>query len=207
MRTGDGRPIPPLLRAEVNRLRRRLVTTLEMIREVEAERELELQTQDFHVKMKLGSGRRTRSRADWRDQAIGAARPQDCVGLYFRCNLSGRRKRLVLPSCDSEAPASRGNLDRGRARRAYHPSPRSGGMACFEEASHPGQHHALAFSAEIARAPGREHLAIHARQSALKPHLQISQRHFGHCCFAWNKLIDMPWKIISIGIRDWAYRS
>jgi hypothetical protein len=28
-----------------------------------------------------------------------------------------------------------------------------------------------------------------------------------HCCFAWNKLIDMPWKIMSIGSRDWAYRS
>src|ERR1019366_347062 len=28
-----------------------------------------------------------------------------------------------------------------------------------------------------------------------------------HCCFAWNKLIDMPWKIISIGTREWAYRS
>ena len=26
-----------------------------------------------------------------------------------------------------------------------------------------------------------------------------------HCCFAWNKLIDMPWKIMSIGTRDWAY--
>jgi transposase len=24
-----------------------------------------------------------------------------------------------------------------------------------------------------------------------------------HCCFAWNKLIDMPWKIMSIGLRDW----
>jgi hypothetical protein len=23
-----------------------------------------------------------------------------------------------------------------------------------------------------------------------------------HCCFAWNKLIDMPWKIMSIGIRS-----
>ena len=23
-----------------------------------------------------------------------------------------------------------------------------------------------------------------------------------HCCFAWNKLIDMPWKTISIGTRD-----
>jgi transposase len=46
MRTGDGHPIPPLLRAEVNRLRRRLVITLEMIREVEAECEQALQTQD-----------------------------------------------------------------------------------------------------------------------------------------------------------------
>ncbi len=28
-----------------------------------------------------------------------------------------------------------------------------------------------------------------------------------HCCHAWNKLVDQPWKIISIGRRDWAYRS
>jgi hypothetical protein len=28
-----------------------------------------------------------------------------------------------------------------------------------------------------------------------------------HCCFAWNKLINMPWKIMSIGTRKWAYRS
>jgi transposase len=28
-----------------------------------------------------------------------------------------------------------------------------------------------------------------------------------HCCYAWNKLIDMPWKIMSIGLRDWALRS
>src|SRR6266550_1869678 len=46
MPTGDGRPMPPLLRAEVDRLRRRLTMTLEMIREVEAEREQALVTQD-----------------------------------------------------------------------------------------------------------------------------------------------------------------
>ena len=28
-----------------------------------------------------------------------------------------------------------------------------------------------------------------------------------HCCFAWNKLVDMPWKIMSIGTREWAHRS
>jgi transposase len=38
LRTGDGRMLPPLLRAELDRLRRRLVLTLELIREVDAER-------------------------------------------------------------------------------------------------------------------------------------------------------------------------
>jgi transposase len=26
------------------------------------------------------------------------------------------------------------------------------------------------------------------------------------CCEARNKLIDQPWKIMSIGLRDWAHR-
>jgi len=39
LRTGDGRKIPHHLRAELDRLRRRLVLTLELIREVEAERD------------------------------------------------------------------------------------------------------------------------------------------------------------------------
>jgi hypothetical protein len=27
-----------------------------------------------------------------------------------------------------------------------------------------------------------------------------------HCCSAWNKLTDQPWRIMSIGLRDWTYR-
>jgi hypothetical protein len=27
-----------------------------------------------------------------------------------------------------------------------------------------------------------------------------------HCCEAWNKLVDQPWRIMSIGLRDWAHR-
>jgi transposase len=38
LRTGDGRALPPLLEAELDRLWRRLVLILELIREVEAER-------------------------------------------------------------------------------------------------------------------------------------------------------------------------
>jgi transposase len=27
-----------------------------------------------------------------------------------------------------------------------------------------------------------------------------------HCCDAWNKLVEQPWRIMSIGLRDWAHR-
>lgn len=27
-----------------------------------------------------------------------------------------------------------------------------------------------------------------------------------HCCQAWNKLEAQPWKIMTIGLRDWVYR-
>ena len=27
----------------------------------------------------------------------------------------------------------------------------------------------------------------------------------GHCCEAWNKLAARPWRIMSIGLRDWAH--
>ena len=40
----------------------------------------------------------------------------------------------------------------------------------------------------------------------------LSNRVFGsyeqivdHCCDAWNKLIDQPWIIMSIGLRQWAH--
>lgn len=26
-----------------------------------------------------------------------------------------------------------------------------------------------------------------------------------HCCHAWNKLVDQPWRIMSLGLRQWAH--
>jgi transposase len=26
-----------------------------------------------------------------------------------------------------------------------------------------------------------------------------------HCCHAWNKLVEQPWRIMSIGMREWAH--
>ena len=42
----------------------------------------------------------------------------------------------------------------------------------------------------------------------------LSNRVFGsyadivdQCCHAWNKLVDQPWRIMSLGLRRWAHRS
>jgi len=26
-----------------------------------------------------------------------------------------------------------------------------------------------------------------------------------HCCAAWSKFIDQPWRVMPIGLRDWAH--
>jgi DDE superfamily endonuclease len=28
-----------------------------------------------------------------------------------------------------------------------------------------------------------------------------------HCCYAWNKLVEEPWRIMSLGMRTWAHGS
>src|SRR6202048_4072853 len=61
LRTGDGRALPSLLRVELNRLRRRLVLALELIREVEAERvEAMAGTADNEMTQKIAALQRIR---------------------------------------------------------------------------------------------------------------------------------------------------
>jgi transposase len=46
------------------------------------------------------------------------------------------------------------------------------------------------------------------RDNWLSNHIFTSyQDILDHCCFAWNSLVDQPWRITSIGLRDWAHRS
>ena len=43
---------------------------------------------------------------------------------------------------------------------------------------------------------GCEHRGVAARYDDL----------VDHCCVAWNKLVNQPWRIMSIGLRQWAHR-
>ena len=66
----------------------------------------------------------------------------------------------------------------GRTRIPRRPPRRSGRMAYVSKIAHSRQHHHSRPAAEIPRTQsGRKHLAVHARQLALKPHLQILRRY------------------------------
>ena len=41
----------------------------------------------------------------------------------------------------------------------------------------------------------------HPRQLAVQPRVHLGRHIVDHCCDAWNKLIDQPWTIMSIGLR------
>ena len=70
--------------------------------------------------------------------------------------------------------ASRGNLGDGRTWSPRHPDPGSGRMAYDRQDGHTRQHNPSAFTAESPGVePRREHLAVHARQLALKQGLPI----------------------------------
>lgn len=68
-----------------------------------------------------------------------------------------------------------------------YPNPRSGRMAHRQGACRSPEHHSHAAAAPIAGAQSDK----------------TDDDIIAHCCAAWNTLIDQPWKIMSIGRRDW----
>jgi transposase len=126
------------------------------------------------------------------------------------CPAEGKGAGLVLPSCNSEAMA----LHLEEISLAVAPSAHA--LVLLDQA---GWH----VSAKLPVPDNITLLPLPPKSPELNPVENIwqfmrdnwlSNRVFesyddilDHCCFAWNKLIDMPWKIISIGTREWAYRS
>jgi hypothetical protein len=55
--------------------------------------------------------------------------------------------------------------------------------------------------------PAGKRLAVHAGNWLSNRIFESFDDIVDHCCDAWNKLIDQPWRIMSIGLRDWAYAS
>jgi hypothetical protein len=81
-------------------------------------------------------------------------------------------------------------------------------MAHVDASRRTNQHYHYCSAAEIPRTqPGRKHLQF-MRDNWLSNHIFKSYDDLvDHRCAAWNKLIDQPWRIMSIGLRQWAHGS
>ena len=119
LRTGDGRTLPPLLRSELNRLRRRLVLALELIRELEAERAHALETAEA---------------ADTVADKIAALQRIRGIGENFAAVLArevfyrsfGNRRQLASYVGITPMPYQSGGMDRDRGiSRAGNPRART----------------------------------------------------------------------------------
>jgi hypothetical protein len=78
--------------------------------------------------------------------------------------------------------------------------------SCYRDCATPISNHVRA--ATPPRAPelnGQENIWQFMRQNWLSNRVFKSFDDIvDHCCYAWNTLIDQPWKIMSIARRDWA---
>ena len=124
------------------------------------------------------------------------------------CPAEGKGAGLVLPRCTSEAMSLHlAEISQAVARDAH-------ALVLLDQA---GWHQSrrLVIPANITLMP------LPAKAPELNPVENVwqflrenwlSNRIFSsysdildHCCEAWNKLTDQPWRIISIGLREWAH--
>ena len=80
-------------------------------------------------------------------------------------------------------------------------------MAPVAPVGRAAERHGDTAAAEMPRAQSVENVWQYMRDNWLSNRVFLSLEDIvGHCCEAWNKLTDQPWRIMSIGMRDWAHR-
>ena len=125
------------------------------------------------------------------------------------CPKDGKGAALVMPRCDTEA------MNLHLAEIATQIAPGAHAALLVDQA---GWH----LSGRLKVPPNITLVPLPAKCPELNPQENVwqfmrdnwlSNRVFNsyqdivdHCCDAWNKLVDQPWRIMSIGLRDWAYR-
>ncbi len=142
-----------------------------------------------------------------RPRAIHDQRTQSTYLFGAVCPERGAGAALVLPACNSEAMQL--HLD----EIATKVTPGAHAILLLDQAGWHGAK-ALKVPSNISlmplppRAPelnGQENIWQFMRQNWLSNRVFKSFDDIvDHCCYAWNTLIDQPWKIMSIARRDWA---
>ncbi|MBA0086483.1 MAG: IS630 family transposase [Acidobacteria bacterium Pan2503] len=141
------------------------------------------------------------------ERAVHDQRTQSTYLFGAVCPERGAGAALVLPACNTEAMQL--HLD----EIATKVTPGAHAIVLLDQAGWHGAK-ALKVPNNISllqlppRAPelnGQENIWQFMRQNWLSNRIFKSFDDIvDHCCYAWNTLIDQPWKIMSIARRDWA---
>ena len=158
-------------------------------------------------------GQKNKLTRRWARRGTRPSAPQDqrTASTYIFgaiCPKEGKAAALILPWCNIEA-------------MALH-------LAAISQKIEPGRHAALLLdqagwhvSAKLLVPDNITIVPLPAKCPELNPQENVwqfmrdnwlSNRVFtsydnlvDHCCAAWNRLVDAPWTIMSLGLRDWAH--
>ncbi|MCX7313095.1 MAG: IS630 family transposase [Alphaproteobacteria bacterium] len=125
------------------------------------------------------------------------------------CPAEGKAAGIVMPRCNSEA------MSMHLEEIAFHVAPGAHAVVLLDQAGWHG-------SAELVVPQNITLMPLPPRCPELNPVENVwqfmrdnwlSNRIFSsyddivdHSCFAWNKLADQPWRIMTLGLRTWAHR-
>ena len=125
------------------------------------------------------------------------------------CPKEGKGAALIMPRCDTEA------MNLHLAEIATQIAPDAHAAILVDQA---GWHHSggldvppnitlIPLPAKCPELNPQENIWQFMRENWLSNRVFKSyQEIVDFCCEAWNRLIDQPWRIMSIGMRGWAHR-
>jgi transposase len=125
------------------------------------------------------------------------------------CPQQGKGAALVLPGCDTEA------MNLHLEQIAAEVAPGHHAVLILDQAGwHTSKRLAVPSNITLVALPPKcpelnpvENIWQFMRDNWLSNRVFASyDALLDHCCDAWNKLVEQPWRIMSIGLRDWAHR-
>jgi len=166
---------------------------------------------------RLAKGSVRRSRMEWQGEGKRGTRPsapqdQRTTSTYIFgaiCPKEGKGAALVMPWCNTDAMAQHLAAIADKIEPGHHAA------LLLDQASwHMSAHLVVPETITIVPLPPKcpelnpqENIWQFMRDNWLSNRVFTSYDNLvDHCCAAWNKLVDQPWTIMSVGLRDWAHR-
>ncbi len=154
-----------------------------------------------------------------RDAALGTTGSENALDLYLRRDLSGQGNRSrphprlspgqALPRCNTAAMA----LHLAEISQTVTPGAHAvllldqAGWHLSDKLDIPDNITLMPLPPKSPELNPVENIWQYMRDNWLSNRVfQSYDDILDHCCHAWNKLVDRPWTIMSIGLRDWAHR-